>query len=123
VANPLLSKTNALSKDGTADLDWYEFSNCGKYFAYSVSLSVSTRFCHLEIANVNLKGSKLLTIFVRSADSPFTKDESAHDSGRLPEEIKFVKYSAINWSPDSKGFFYQVCLVGFIVSELANVRS
>lgn len=80
-------------------------------------------FCHLEITNVNRKGSQLVTIFVRSTDSPFTKDESAHDSGRLPDEIKFVKYSRINWSSDSKGFFYQVCIVGFIVSQLINFRS
>ena len=57
---------------------------------------------------VNKKGSDVITIFVRSTDSPFTKDEGAHDSGRLPDELKFVKFSSINWTPDSKGFFYQV---------------
>ncbi|KAF8803935.1 hypothetical protein BYT27DRAFT_7259917 [Phlegmacium glaucopus] len=82
---------NALSKDGTAALVEYQFSHCGKYFGYGISLS----------------GSDFINIFVRSTDSPLTKDEGGHDSGRLPDELKFVKFSTITWSPDSKGFFYQ----------------
>lgn len=63
------------------------------------------------------KGSDFLNIFVRSTDSPLTKDEGVHDSGRLPDELKFVKFSSITWSPDSKGFFYQVYTVGFILAH------
>ena len=33
---------------------------------------------------------------------------ASHDNGRLPEEIRFAKFSAISWSHDNKGFFYQV---------------
>lgn len=32
----------------------------------------------------------------------------SHDDGRLPEEIRYVKFSSITWTHDSKGFFYQV---------------
>lgn len=51
-------------------------------------------------------------------NSPFTKGmDHDNDPGRLPEEIKFVKHSNIQWLPDSSGFFYQVwfqiiCTVG-----------
>jgi hypothetical protein len=41
-------------------------------------------------------------------DFPLTKDEGGHDLGHLPDELKFVKFSLITWSLDSKGFFYQV---------------
>ncbi|KDR74502.1 hypothetical protein GALMADRAFT_70906 [Galerina marginata CBS 339.88] len=83
---------NALSNDGTAALSTYAFSDCGKYFAYGISFS----------------GSDFVTIYVRLTDSPLTKDVDAkNDKGRLPEEIKFVKFSSIGWTPDSKGFFYQ----------------
>ena len=57
-----------------------------------------------------------MNIFVRSTDSPLTKAEGPHDSGRFPDELKFVKFSSITWSPDSKGFFYQVYMVDFIVT-------
>ena len=34
------------------------------------------------------------------------------DSGvgddRLPDELKYVKFSTVSWTKDSKGFFYQV---------------
>ncbi|KAF8898147.1 prolyl oligopeptidase [Gymnopilus junonius] len=83
---------NALSEDGTAALSTYSFSEDGKYFAYAISLS----------------GSDFVTIYIRPTDSPLTKDvDVKNDSGRLPEEIKFVKFSSIAWTPDSKGFFYQ----------------
>ncbi|KAF8966430.1 prolyl oligopeptidase [Flammula alnicola] len=83
---------NVLSEDGTAALATYSFSDCGKFFAYGISLS----------------GSDFISIFVRKTDSPFTEEvDPKNDRGRLPEEIKFVKFSAIAWTPDSKGFFYQ----------------
>jgi len=50
-------------------------------------------------------------VYVRHLDCPLTKDvDLKNDPGRLPEEIKFVKFSSIVWTPDSKGFFYQVYL-------------
>jgi prolyl oligopeptidase len=83
---------NALSEDGTASLATYAFSKCGKYFAYGISLS----------------GSDFVTVYVRHLDSPLIKGvDLKNDHGRLPEEIKFVKFSSITWTPDSKGFFYQ----------------
>ncbi|KAF9558232.1 prolyl oligopeptidase [Agrocybe pediades] len=79
---------NALTEDGTAALSTTAFSDSGEYFAYAISQS----------------GSDFVTIFVRSTNSPLTKEK---DSGRLSDEIKFVKFSSISWTPDSKGFFYQ----------------
>lgn len=35
----------------------------------------------------------------------------SHDDGRLPDEIKFAKFSGITWTLDSKGFFYQASIV------------
>lgn len=32
---------------------------------------------------------------------------TSHDDGRLPEEIRFAKFSSISWTHDNKGFFYQ----------------
>ncbi|KAF8169488.1 prolyl oligopeptidase [Pholiota molesta] len=83
---------NVLSEDGTAALATYAFSPCAKYFAYGVSLS----------------GSDFISVLIRKTDVPLTKDvDPNNDTGRLSEEIKFVKFSAIAWTPDSKGFFYQ----------------
>ncbi|KAF8883417.1 prolyl oligopeptidase [Infundibulicybe gibba] len=85
---------NLLSKDGTAALSIYEFSDCGKYFAYGISLS----------------GSDFSTIYIRSTESPLAQldgQEPGRQNGRLSDEIHFVKFSGITWTPDSKGFFYQ----------------
>lgn len=111
------SQSNALSKDGTAALATTAFSRDGKYFAYGVSLS----------------GSDFYTIYVRPTENAFPylgsttetpkpenepgfKAESeargltaaAEDKGRLADEVRFVKFSGITWTHDSKGFFYQV---------------
>ncbi|KAF5321772.1 hypothetical protein D9619_001184 [Psilocybe cf. subviscida] len=81
-----------LSEDGTASLVTFNFSDCGKYFAYGVSLS----------------GGDFLSVFVRRTDCPLTKDvDMSNDCGRFPEEIKHVKFCDIMFSPDSKGIFYQ----------------
>jgi len=52
-----------------------------------------------------------MTVFVRPTSSPLARKEQAtHDPERLPEELNYVKFSSLTWSPDNKGFFYQVCL-------------
>ncbi|KAF4574478.1 hypothetical protein EYR36_005813 [Pleurotus pulmonarius] len=88
--------SNLLTEDGTAALADLSFSHCGKYFAYGISLS----------------GSDFSTIYVRSTEHPFALTEEGHrpshenDPGRFPEEVRFVKFSSIVWTHDSKGFFY-----------------
>ncbi|OCH85438.1 hypothetical protein OBBRIDRAFT_859242 [Obba rivulosa] len=85
---------NLLSEDGTAALSATAFSHCGQYFAYGISRS----------------GSDFFTIYVRPTSAPFSGGDGAkvsHDDGRLPDEIRFVKFSSITWTHDSKGFFYQ----------------
>ncbi|KAF8631993.1 hypothetical protein AX17_004938 [Amanita inopinata Kibby_2008] len=84
---------NLLSNDGTAALSMYDFSHCGKYFAYGISLS----------------GSDFSTIYVRPTSAPLAPSNSRekHDTGILSDELKFVKFSSISWTRDSKGFFYQ----------------
>nr|E2JFG1.1 RecName: Full=Prolyl oligopeptidase A [Amanita bisporigera]ADN19204.1 prolyl oligopeptidase [Amanita bisporigera] len=84
---------NLLSSDGTASLSMYDFSHCGKYFAYGISLS----------------GSDFSTIYVRSTSSPLAPGNNSirNDDGRLPDELRYVKFSSISWTKDSKGFFYQ----------------
>ncbi|KJA14253.1 hypothetical protein HYPSUDRAFT_150630 [Hypholoma sublateritium FD-334 SS-4] len=84
--------TNVLSESGTAALATYAFSPCGLFFAYGISLS----------------GSDFTSVFIRKTSCPLTEDVDMNDDkGRFPEEIKYVKFSAICWTPDSKGFFYQ----------------
>ncbi|KAG6853174.1 hypothetical protein C0991_006352 [Blastosporella zonata] len=80
--------TNLLTADGTAALSTYDFSDCGKYFAYGIAYS----------------GSDFSTIHVRSTDSPLSE---AGKDDRFPDVIQHVKFSSPKWSKDSKGFFYQ----------------
>ncbi|KAG1807907.1 prolyl oligopeptidase [Suillus variegatus] len=85
---------NLLSTDGTAALSVTAFSRCGEYFAYGISLS----------------GSDFYTVYVRRTSEPFTAivgQPNDHHAKRLAEEIRFVKFSSITWTHDSKGFFYQ----------------
>ncbi|TFK22910.1 prolyl oligopeptidase [Coprinopsis marcescibilis] len=83
---------NALTEDGTASISVHGFSESGEYYAYGISYS----------------GSDFTTIYVRRVDSPFTsKEQLTNDPGRLQDELKFVKFSSITWTPDSNGFFYQ----------------
>ncbi|KAG6809347.1 hypothetical protein H0H92_000596 [Tricholoma furcatifolium] len=84
---------NLLTSDGTAALSIYDFSDCGKYFAYGIAYS----------------GSDFSTIFVRSTDSPLSEASKAagKDDERFSDVIEHVKFSSVKWSKDSKGFFYQ----------------
>jgi prolyl oligopeptidase len=80
---------NLLADDGTAALATTAFARSGEYFAYGISRS----------------GSDFCTVYVRRTDAPLAK--GSHDDARLPDEIRFVKFSSITWTHDSKGFFYQ----------------
>ncbi|KAH8102803.1 prolyl oligopeptidase [Phellopilus nigrolimitatus] len=85
---------NLLTDDDTGAFATSAFSECGKYFAYGVSLS----------------GSDFCTIYVRRTSAPFVdkkQRELSSDPGRFAEELRFVKFSSITWTKDSKGFFYQ----------------
>ncbi|KIK99823.1 hypothetical protein PAXRUDRAFT_30278 [Paxillus rubicundulus Ve08.2h10] len=85
---------NVLSEDGSAALAATAFSRDGKYYAYGISLS----------------GSDFCTIYVRETSKPLAAvngKRADHHESRLAEEIRFVKFSSIEWTHDSKGFFYQ----------------
>lgn len=57
-----------------------------------------------------LKGSDSVSVYVRPTSAPLvTREQAANDTERFPEVLKFVKFSSLAWTPDSKGFFYQVC--------------
>ncbi|KAG9313061.1 prolyl oligopeptidase [Chiua virens] len=85
---------NLLSDDGTAALAVTAFSRDGKYFAYGISLS----------------GSDFCTVYVRETNKSLASVDGKrvdHDESRLADEVRFVKFSSITWTHDSKGFFYQ----------------
>lgn len=85
--------SNLLAEDGTAALSDFSMSKDGRYWAYGVSLS----------------GSDFSTIYVRSTDAPLAAKDGqrpTHHDNRLSDEIRFVKFSRIAWTHDSKGFFY-----------------
>jgi len=114
--DPPISKSNLLSEDKTASLQVTSFSDDGKYFAYAVSRSVSwiaSSRCPVFGTDEH-QGSDFSTIYVRSTDSPFRigEDGKAPDfrEGQFQDELRFVKFSGISWTPDSKGFFYGVRL-------------
>ncbi|KAF8548935.1 hypothetical protein OG21DRAFT_1422158 [Imleria badia] len=88
---------NLLSDDGTAALAVSAFSRDGNYFAYGISLSASS-------------GSDFCTIYIRETSKPLAAVDGKHvdhDESRLSDEIRFVKFSSISWTHDSKGFLYQ----------------
>lgn len=87
-------KPNLLSDDGTAALAVTAFCPTGKFFAYGISRS----------------GSDFYTIYVRPTSAPLaesTEIKVSHDKHRLDDEVRFVKFSSVAWSHDSRGFFYQ----------------
>jgi prolyl oligopeptidase len=71
---------NLLSADGTTSLADFSFSESGKFFAYSLSVS----------------GSDWVTIQVKSVGS----------DADIENPLQFVKFSSIQWTHDDKGFFY-----------------
>lgn len=110
---------NLLSDDGSAALLATAFSRDGKYYAYAVSLSVSSVLSSTslvsELTNWHcywLQGSDFCTIYIRETSKPLAAVDGKrvdHHNDRLTDEIRFVKFSSISWTHDSKGFFYQVC--------------
>ncbi len=76
----LLLDPNTLSKDGTVALSDYDVSQNGQLMAYGLATA----------------GSDWQEWKVR--DVTTGKD--------LSDELKWIKFSGISWTPDSKGFFY-----------------
>lgn len=76
----LLLDPNTLSPDGTVAVSGLSVSDDGRFFAYSLSES----------------GSDWTTWHVIEVDS----------GKKLPDEIKWVKFSGATWLPDSSGFYY-----------------
>ncbi|MGJ8725039.1 MAG: prolyl oligopeptidase family serine peptidase [Roseibacillus sp.] len=76
----ILLDPNKLSEDGTISLSGYSISPDGKYMAYSLSRS----------------GSDWAEWKVREIETG--KD--------LSDEVKWTKFSGVDWSKDSKGFYY-----------------
>jgi len=71
---------NTLSKDGTTSLAAWSVSEDGKYFAYGLTEA----------------GSDWMEWHIREVATG--KD--------LPEILKYIKFFAVSWTPDGKGFFY-----------------
>src|SRR5262245_58352817 len=76
----LVLDPNVISPDGTLSLQQWSPSPDGKLLAYAISEG----------------GADWETLHVREVDS--TKD--------LSDEVKWVRFSNISWTADSKGFFY-----------------
>ncbi len=76
----VLLDPNTLSADGTVALAAAAVSDDGRYFAYGLAEA----------------GSDWQKFKVRDIDS----------GEDLPDLIEWVKFSGIEWTPDSKGFFY-----------------
>ncbi len=76
----VLIDPNAWSKDGTVALGATSFSEDGRYVAYSVA-----------DAGSDWNTWRIIEV----------------ESGRLlADELRWVKFSGANWTPDNKGFFY-----------------
>jgi hypothetical protein len=52
-----------------------------------------------------IQGSDFTNVYIRSTENPLT---DAKNDLRLSDELRFVKFSSIAWTHNSKGFFYQV---------------
>lgn len=64
------------------------------------------------------QGSDFTNVYIRSTEHPLI---SAEDDLRLPDELRFVKFSSIAWTHDSKGFFYQVRFLTFISTDVSKL--
>lgn len=81
--------------------------------SHTASLSPCVASCRSLIAynDETSQGSDFWTVYVRPTSCPLAPGNGSvsNDDGRLPDELKFVKFSSISWTKDSQGFFYQVC--------------
>jgi prolyl oligopeptidase len=88
---------NLMSKDGTTTVGNFYFSRSGKTAAYTVSHS----------------GSDWYTVYFRNASETFTEDPKDADvaaaggPNRLPDVLKNVKFSGVQWDNEDKGVLYQ----------------
>jgi hypothetical protein len=117
-----------LSTDGTAALSVTAFSRSGEHFAYGISLSVRDLYVvwNMTLISIAFQGSDFYTVYVRRTSEPFSAidgEPKDHHATRLPEEIRFVKFSSITWTHDSKGFFYQVVSEEFSIVSGTEVTS
>ena len=76
----VLIDPNTWSKDGTVALAGTAFSDDGKYLAYGI-----------QDAGSDWRTWRIMTIA---------------DGKVLDEELKWIKFSGVSWTRDSKGFFY-----------------
>ena len=101
---------------------WHCFTGCcdpltiwGILCIRNFALSNHLFFVPLTFQLTVFQGSDFFTIYVRPTSEPLAPVPSAevsHDDKRLPDEIRFVKFSSISWTHDNKGFFYQVSTLG-----------
>ncbi|SCZ88299.1 BZ3500_MvSof-1268-A1-R1_Chr2-1g04318 [Microbotryum saponariae] len=89
----LFFDVSLLSEDGSVSKATSSFSDDGKYWAYALSRS----------------GSDWTTCYVRPTSAPHSPNQPVGtDQGRLETDIlRYLKFSSIGWTHDSKGFFYQ----------------
>ena len=64
------------------------------------------------------QGSDFTNVYIRSTEHPLI---SAENDLRLPDELRFVKFSSIAWTHDSKGFFYQVRSLAFLFTYISKL--
>ena len=76
----ILIDPNTWSEDGTIALSGTEFSNDGKYVAYGI-----------QDGGSDWRTWRIMEIESRKL---------------LDDELKWIKFSTLAWTPDSKGFFY-----------------
>jgi prolyl oligopeptidase len=76
----VLLDPNTLSSDGTVALAGLAVSDDGKYLAYGIAAA----------------GSDWNTWKIRDVAT----------GNDLPDELKWIKFSGVDWSPDNRGFFY-----------------
>ena len=101
---------------------------CMIFLTVASSLHMASPFPYVDLRrssslmiNIRLpQGSDFSTIYVRPTTSPLAPGNGSHgnDDGRFPDEVKYVKFSSISWTRDSKGFFYQVGPQGSILLRI-----